>query len=135
MISDATSARWYMHLLYWGIPVVVLLAGYYILRYLYAPRNAMECRALLVDKEARRKLRERKRRLDAIRNRAPGSILPGIPTSQRDFALEPLIRNRKFKEARAYIMEQLRRQRNAPDGSTSRTNIYVQYLDLIEGSV
>ena len=99
----ATSVQ---HHLYWAIPVGILVMGYFVLRNLYCPRTTTEWKKLITDPAGRAHLRERKKRLDAIRNRKPGCILPGIPTSQRDFALEPLIRNGKFREAKAYIMEQ-----------------------------
>jgi len=122
------------YLYFWVIPLGIVVMGYCILRAVYSPRSAREWGRLFTDSQSRKRLRERKTRIDAIRNRRPGSILPGIPTSQRDFALEPLIRNKRFKEARAYIMEQIRRIRELP-GATGRMRVYIQYLELIEGAV
>ena len=128
----ATVMVRYLYL--WVILLGILVMGYCLLRAVYRPRSAREWGRLFIDSGSRKRLRERKMRLDAIRSRRPGSILPGIPTSQRDFALEPLIRNKRFKEARAYIMEQIRRIRESP-GATGRMRVYIQYLDLIEGTV
>ncbi len=119
--------------LYWAIPAGILVMGYFVLRNLYCPRTTTEWKKLTTDPAGRAHLRERKKRLDAIRSRKPGSILPGILTSERDFALEPLIRNRKFREAKAYIMEQIRRIRQSPEPS-SRIRVYIQYLELIDGT-
>ena len=119
--------------LYWAIPAGIMVMGYFVLLNLYCPRTATEWRKLIADPDGRAHLRERKKRLDAIRSRKPGSILPGIPTSQRDFALEPLIRNRKFREAKAYIMEQINQIRRSPNPS-SRIRVYIQYLELIDGT-
>jgi hypothetical protein len=116
-----------------SIPVLLVIAIVFFMRWFYCPRSSREWRMLLRYPETRAKLRQRKRRLDAIRSRQPGAILPGIPTSLRDFALEPLIRKGQFKAARNYIMEQIRRHRDAPEG-TGRMRVYVQYLDLIEGA-
>jgi hypothetical protein len=124
-----------LHLLYWAAPFLILIMGYVILRALYVPRSIKEWKLLITNSEVRSKMRLRKIRLDAIRRRKPGSILPGVPTSQRDFALEPLIRRRRFKEAKAYIMEQIRRHRDAGGSTTGRINVYLQYLELIEGTV
>jgi hypothetical protein len=129
-LTSAGAAR----ILSMALPVVLLFILFFTIRARYHPRSLREWSLLINDNEGRKKLRERKRRLNAIRSRAPGAILPGIPTSQRDFALEPLIRNRKFKEAKAYILEQIRRLRDSPEGS-SRTSIYMQYLELIEGTI
>ncbi len=115
------------------IPIVVVLAVVFFIRGYYCPRSGREWRVLMRSSEMRLKLRNRKKRLNAIRSRRPGSILPGIPTSMRDFALEPLIRNGQFRAARNYIMEQLRRHRDAPENN-GRVRVYVQYLDLIEGA-
>ena len=114
-----------------GLAVLITVFVFFIRGY-YCPRSGREWRMLLRSAEARAKLRKRKQRLNAIRSRRPGSILPGIPTSMRDFALEPLIRNGQFKAARNYIMEQFRRHRDAPENN-GRMRVYVQYLDLIEG--
>ena len=119
--------------LYWVIPAGIMVMGYFVLRNLYCPRTVTEWSKLIGDPGGRAHLRERKKRLDAIRSRRPGSILPGIPTSQRDFALEPLIRNRKFKEAKAYIMEQINQIRRSPNPS-SKIRVYIQYLELIDGT-
>ena len=116
-----------------SIVIGLIVAVYYILRVYYCPRSGKEWRLLFVDTDVRSRLRQRKKRLDAIRSRKPGSILPGIPTSMRDFALEPLIRNGKFKAAKSYIMEQIRRHRDSPE-SNGRMRVYVQYLELIEGA-
>jgi hypothetical protein len=122
------------NLYYWAMPLGIVVMGFVIVKTYYCPRSAGEWRKMFFDSGGRQRLRQRKKRLDAIRNRRPGSILPGIPTSQRDFALEPLIRNRKFKEAKAYIMEQIRRIREAP-GASGKVRVYIQYLELIEGTV
>ena len=116
------------------IPGGLMVCGFFIIRGLYLPRSRREWTMLLANREVRAKLRERKKRLDAIRSRKPGAILPGIPTSHRDFALEPLIRNGQFKAARTYIMEQIRRHRDSPD-DTGRMSVYVRYLELLEGEV
>ena len=126
----ATSVQ---HHLYWVIPAGIMVMGYFVLRNMYCPRTATEWNKLIADPVRRSHLRERKKRLDAIRSRKPGCILPGIPTSQRDFALEPLIRNRKFREAKAYIMEQISKIRQSPD-PPSKIRIYIQYLELIDGT-
>ena len=115
------------------IPAGLMFGIYFILRAVYLPRSRREWSLLFANVEARAKLRQRKRRLDAIRTRKPGTILPGIPTSLRDFALEPLIRNGQFRAAKNYIMEQMRRHRDSPD-ETGRMSVYVQYLELIEGA-
>ena len=122
------------YLYFWVIPLGIAVMGYCMLRAVYCPRSAKEWGRLFTHSKSRKRLRERKKRLDAIRSRRPGSILPGIPTSQRDFALEPRIRNKRFKEARAYIMEQIRRIRES-HGATGRMRVYIQYLELIEGTV
>jgi len=115
------------------IPLGLMVCVFSILRVVYHPRSRREWTMLFASAEVRARLRERKRRLDAIRTRKPGTILPGIPTSLRDFALEPLIRNGQFKAAKNYIMEQMRRHRDSP-GETGRMAVYVQYLELIEGA-
>ena len=106
---------------------------FFLVNALYLPRSPKEWYGIFSGSRTRARLRERKRRLDAIRSRRPGAILPGIPTSKRDFALEPLIRNGNFKAAKQYIMEQIRRMRDAPEGN-GRMQVYVQYLELIEGT-
>jgi hypothetical protein len=122
-----------IRILLWLLPVGLIVLAYFALQFFYSPRSSREWRELFRDPEARKKLRVRRRRLNAIRNRRPGSILPGIPTSQRDFALEPLIRNGQFRAARHYIMEQIRHHRDSPEGN-GRMRVYVQYLELIEGA-
>ena len=128
-----TLATPVQHHLYWAIPAGIMVMGYFVLRNLYCPRTVTEWSKLIADPGGRSHLRERKRRLDAIRSRKPGCILPGIPTSQRDFALEPLIRNRKFREAKAYIKEQINQIRQSPNPS-SKIRVYIQYLELIDGT-
>ena len=134
MIPETNATALVAGLLWSAIPVGLAVLGFFIVKVYYAPRSYGEWKRFFSDTKGRAKLRERKRRLDAIRNRRPGSILPGIPTSERDFALEPLIRRRKFKQAKAYIMEQMHQHRHSAS-TRGRMNIYIQYLELIEGTI
>ncbi len=135
MAHNALAMSNTLHLLVWAAPVVILVVGYVVLRVLYVPRSMREWKQLLVNPGARSKLRCRKLRLDAIRARRPGSILPGVPVSERDFALEPMIRGQRFGEAKAYIMEKIRQYRDTGGATSERVRIYLQYLELIEGTV
>ena len=133
MNLDAFLSPRMISILILSIPVLIAVVGYLVIKAIYQPRNMKEWNKYFSNPDSREHMKERKKRLDAIMNRRPATVVPGIPSNRRDFALEPLIRQRKFKEAKAHIMEQMRRYQQSPDGG-GKLEAYIQYLELIEGT-